>query len=52
MTNAEKYNEVFGFFPDITSCPTNSCNICPGKVDDNLNCTCTWWDEEYKGDKK
>ena len=46
MTNAEKYNEVFGFPPDKESCPTKSCDICPGHVEECL-CNCKWWDEEY-----
>lgn len=49
MTNAEKYKEVFGLTPDTGSCPTELCSECPGHVDDNFNCTCDWWNEEYKG---
>lgn len=49
MTNAEKYEEVFGFPPDTGNCPTELCSECPGHVDDNFNCTCNWWNEEYKG---
>lgn len=51
MTNAEKYQEVFGFPPDKGNCPTECCNFCP------LDCCDAngpasrndWWDEEYKG---
>ena len=48
MTNAEKYQEVFGFPPDKGNCPAERCEICPGHTDECL-CTCKWWDEEYKG---
>lgn len=47
MTNAEKYEEVFGFPPDKENCPTECCTFCPGQVE-NFHCNCTWWDEEYK----
>lgn len=29
MTNAEKYQEVFGFPPDRGNCPTEDCKFCP-----------------------
>ena len=47
MTNAEKYQEVFGFPPDKGSCPTECCKFCPGHVEAGL-CTCKWWDDDYK----
>lgn len=50
MTNAEKYQEVFGFPPEKRNCPTKECDICP--IDkEGLSCATTedWWDEEYKG---
>lgn len=47
MTNAEKYKEIFGFPPDKGSCPTESCENCPGHLIESL-CTCKWWDDEYK----
>lgn len=56
MTNAEKYQEVFGFPPDKGNCPTEYCNQCPCKQIDKNGCltyetifTNDWWDEEYKG---
>ena len=48
MTNAEKYQEVFGFPPDKGCCPAERCEICPGHAEECL-CTFKWWDEEYKG---
>lgn len=51
MTNAEKYNEIFGFPPDKGNCPTESCEICPGNMGEPL-CGCKWWDEEYKEAEK
>ena len=51
MTNAEMYQQVFGFPPDKASCPTECCACCPvnpceangpaAKLD--------WWDEKFKG---
>ena len=29
MTNAEKYEEVFGIVPEICNCPTHRCEECP-----------------------
>lgn len=48
MTNAEKYQEVFGLVPDIGSCPTEDCSYCPGLCY-GANSVCTWWYEEYNG---
>ena len=53
MTNAEKYQEVFGFPPDKASCPTRLCKNCPVSPDKKNTCNAGyqyhWWDEEYKG---
>lgn len=51
MTNAEKYQEVFGFPPDTGCCPTECCAFCP-VTPCNANepaATFDWWNEEYKG---
>ena len=52
MTNAEKYEEVFGLPVDPSMCPTRGCNNCPvyslGIVCSDSN-TEEWWGEEYKG---
>lgn len=29
MTNAEKFEEVFGFKPNIDKCPAEDCEDCP-----------------------
>jgi hypothetical protein len=52
MTNAEKYQEVFGFPPDKGSCPAEDCHVCPinnCSEDFGRESTFEWWDEEYKG---
>lgn len=52
MTNAEKYQEVFGFPPDRGNCPTEDCKFCPANpcADKGFSdCAFDWWDEEYKG---
>jgi len=54
MTNAEKYEEIFGLKPDYDSCPTVFCDDCPihNKEFDHLGCSSSmravWWDAEYK----
>ena len=50
MTNAEKYEEVFGMKVDKDMCPTKECATCPLKKE-GWRCATTenWWDEEYKG---
>lgn len=55
MTNAQKYEEVFGMKPETSSCPTNDCKVCPCGIIDNkggLACfasrTEEWWKSEYK----
>lgn len=49
MTNAEKYEEVFGMKVDKDMCPTKECAICPIKKK-GLRCVDTevWWETEYK----
>ena len=51
MTNAEKYEEVFGMKVDKDMCPTKVCAICPIK-NKKLRCRCKntekWWESEYK----
>lgn len=51
MTNAEKYQEVFGFPPDKGNCPTECCTFYPVNcsADFGRESTFEWWDEEYKG---
>lgn len=53
MTNAEKYKEVFGFEPDMKSCPTYKCLECP--CCEVIGCkhvcgkdTRAWWQDDYK----
>ena len=46
MTNAKKFEEVFGFAPDCCECPTYSCDNCPS--DNWGNCASRWWNSEYK----
>ena len=52
MTNAEKYKEVFGFYPSFTDCICEMCEKCPigaGNLD-YLSCTdefkVDWWGSE------
>ena len=54
MTNAEKYQEVFGFPPDKGNCPAESCEVCPEMYTRNGSFTCrpNWWNEEYKENKE
>ena len=47
MTNAQKYEEVFGLPVDKTMCPTLDCEKCPVTVN-GCNNTDSWWDSEYK----
>lgn len=57
MTNAEKYEEVFGF-PPITECPTSDCERCPllkrKRKKSQWWCSTQeeqygWWNSDYKG---
>lgn len=54
MTNAEKYQEVFGFPPDRGNCPTEYCKFCPVNCSADFGCESAfdWWDEEYKENKE
>lgn len=46
MTNAQKYEEVFGFPLNTSFCPAEKCKICPMEAE---TCDCDkWWDSEYK----
>ena len=49
MTNAQKYEEIFGFPVDKEMCPTADCENCPLKGN-KYGCALTveWWDSEYK----
>ena len=52
MTNAEKYEEIFGIKPDMTSCPTRKCVECPLYNTNTHLCgqdTRMWWVSDYKG---
>ena len=53
MTNAEKYEEVFGLPPLKDNCITmDICNKCPIYNEKTNKCLLTdrrnWWDSEYK----
>jgi len=58
MTNAQKYEEVFGFPVDKEMCPTAHCENCPIiKLKPFMKLCGTdttimeeWWNSEYKGD--
>ena len=54
MTNAQKYEEGFGFPPDKVGCPTKTCDECPVKGKNLLSpCdTKEWWNSEYKEPNK
>ena len=45
MTNAEKYEEVFGVEPGITVCPNKDCLGCSHM---QYGCSEFWWGREYK----
>ena len=47
MTNAQKYEEIFGFPPDVDMCPTIKCEDCPLHEINYCNCG-EWWDYEHK----
>ena len=54
MTNAEKYEEVFGFPPVKHNCITiKNCCECPLNNERKNRCLLgdriDWWDSEYKG---
>lgn len=50
MTNAEKFENTFGFKPDtefgILNCPESQCPYYE-ELDGGCHCE-TWWNEEYK----
>lgn len=49
MTNAQKYEEIFGFPPDKEMCPAAECKICPVENCEPANhSSLDWWDSEYK----
>ena len=47
-TNAQKYEEIFGFPPDEDMCPTKDCKKCPVDNYHDMYCINEWWDSEYK----
>lgn len=49
-TNAQKYEEVFGFPPDKVGCPTKECGKCPVSAKGYLSPCASedWWDSEYE----
>lgn len=54
MTNAEKYEKVFGLEPNPTLCPSNYCCDCPITPDvckhkSDKTAIRKWWNSEYKG---
>ena len=53
MTNAEKYEEIFGYEPDKGMCPARLCKDCPLSPDGRTTCPAgypySWWTSEYKG---
>jgi hypothetical protein len=52
MTNAEKFKEVFGFYPDVDACVMiEPCPCC--KYDDCISpdCANNFWNDEYKENK-
>lgn len=52
MTNAEKYQEVFGFPPEHCNCPTEDCSVCPEHKGARRCFNPKWWDEKYKEGQK
>lgn len=61
MTNAEKFEEVFGFEPNVHSCMRRECTVklkladLLDKLPVILDCgTCSedYWDSEYEGVEK
>lgn len=58
MTNADKYEEVFGFPPVMSDCPTSDCKKCPFRKIPKGQWWCSsqedlynWWQSEYKEKK-
>lgn len=53
MTNAEKFQEVFGYKPDIECCimECEQFDNCPFYEELDGGCRCDmWWNQEYKGE--
>ena len=51
MTNAEKFEEVFGIKPDteVIAIDCNSWDKCPYREEFDCGCRCdVWWDEKYR----
>ena len=56
MTNAQKYEEIFGFPPDKDMCHTTGCENCPVIKLKPFMRLCTadstwlkkWWNSEYE----
>lgn len=47
MTNAQKYEEIFGFPPDKAMCPAEKCAICPMMKKTESCESENWWSAEY-----
>lgn len=53
MTNAEKFEEVFGFEPSKCKCPAEVCTNCPVNPCRNSSLVIIdWWNSEYKESAK
>ena len=54
MTNAEKYEKIFGREPDVYGCPQQHCKDCPcNKKDEGIECKPEhWWNSTYKKPKE
>lgn len=54
MTNAEKYEEVFGMKLEFNACPCIECSSC--KIGIAGGCSdekrVKWWNSEYKGSEE
>ena len=51
MTNAEKFEKVFGAKPNIVHCPIlcrKDCKKCKGYGNSLDCCGSDWWNSEYK----
>lgn len=46
MTNAEKFEEVFGRVPNHSICPLDDCGTCKYLM--CTLCTYQWWNDEFK----
>ena len=54
MTNAEKFEQIFGQKPDMSECPFEwepDCAKCEGRISGLWDCHEKFWNAEYKGDK-